>query len=234
MSELPRIVCHMVTSIDGRLHPSRFTTSPDGVVKDWSRVAEALHDHYGAQGWIVGRATMQEMAKGEPHPPARFDAPPRPHHFARRDAAAYAITFDRGGRVHFRGDAIGGDQAVVVLGSRVTDAHLAELRADGVSYLVSDAAEIDLRAALAVLRSELGLRTLMLEGGAEINGAFLAAGLVEELSVVVAPALDADLEVQGIVAFPGGLKNRVEMQLAGCQALEHGAVHLRYKVLPPR
>ncbi len=28
MSETPTIVCHMITSVDGRLHPSRFTASP--------------------------------------------------------------------------------------------------------------------------------------------------------------------------------------------------------------
>ncbi len=222
----------MVTSIDGRLHPSRFTASPDGVVKDWSRLTEGLHDSYGGEGWIVGRATMQEMAKGEPHPPAAFEPPPRPHHIARRDAKAIAVTFDRGGRVHYRAGEIGGDHAVAVLGSGVADAHLAELVADGVSYIVSQTPDIDLRAALAVLKREFGVSQLLLEGGAEINGAFLAAGLVEELSVVVAPALDADLDVQGIVAFPGGLKGRVQLRLIGCDRLDHGAVHLRYEVLP--
>jgi len=232
MSETPTIVCHMVTSVDGRLHPSRFTASPDGTVKDWSRATEALHDAEGGHGWIVGRATMAEMAKGEPHPPETFDAPPRPHHFARRDAKAFAISFDRTGRLHFRGSEVGGDHAVVVLGRSVGDAHLAELRGDGVSYLVSDTDEIDLRAALAVLKRELGIGKLLLEGGAEINGAFLAAGLVDEFSVVVAPALDGDLDVQGIVAFPGGLKGRMQLSLTGCDRLEHGVVHLRYKVLP--
>ncbi|MBB3949083.1 dihydrofolate reductase family protein [Aureimonas jatrophae] len=232
MSELPTIVCHMVTSIDGRLHPSRFTASPDGVVKDWGRMTEELHDRYGGDGWIVGRATMQEMAKGEPHPPVQFEPPPRPLRVAQREAPAIAVTFDRRGRVHFRGDAIGGDHAVVVLGSAVEDAHLAELAADGVSFIVSETPDIDLRAALVTLKREFGVSKLLLEGGAEINGAFLAAGLVAEFSVVIAPALDADLDVQGIVAFPGGLKDRVKLRLIGCDRLDHGAVHLRYEVLP--
>jgi len=231
MNEGPRIVCHMITSVDGRLHPSRFTASPDGTVKDWNKVAETCRDLYPNDGWIVGRATMEEMAKGEPHPPERFEAPPRPHHFARR-SGPIAVAFDRTGRVHFRSAEIGGDHAVVVLGSAVADAHLAELQADGVSYIVSDTQEIDLGAALAVLRREMDVRTLMLEGGAEINGAFLAAGLVSEFSVVVAPALDADLDVQGIVAHPDGLKGQTQLSLIDAKPLDHGAVHLRYKVLP--
>ncbi len=61
----PYIICHMVTSIDGRLHPSRFTAPAAGIP------AEALRGHYEqvtgqfeAEGWIVGRKTMAEMAKG--------------------------------------------------------------------------------------------------------------------------------------------------------------------------
>jgi hypothetical protein len=61
----PYIICHMVTSIDGRLHPSRFTVPAAGIP------AEVLRGHYeqvtgqfGAEGWIVGRKTMAEMAKG--------------------------------------------------------------------------------------------------------------------------------------------------------------------------
>jgi len=41
--------------------------------------------------------------------------------------------------------------------------------------------EIDFAGALTTLRRELGIETLLLEGGAGINGSFLAAGLVDEL-----------------------------------------------------
>ena len=31
----PHVICHMMVSLDGRIHPSRWTASPDGNVKDW-------------------------------------------------------------------------------------------------------------------------------------------------------------------------------------------------------
>ncbi|MEG8023521.1 hypothetical protein QP162_01840 [Sphingomonas aurantiaca] len=43
MTDRPRIICHMTSSIDGGLHPSRYTDSPDGTVKDWTRAYESLH-----------------------------------------------------------------------------------------------------------------------------------------------------------------------------------------------
>ena len=230
MTDRPYIICHMTGSLDGRLHPSRYTESPDGAVKDWSAAYEALHDGFDADGWIVGRVTMAEMAKGEPHPPADPGPVARPHHFARRDAASYAIAPDTAGKLHFRGGDVGGDHVVVLLGGEVSDAHLAELAGDGVSYIVADGPEIDLPAALATLRRELGIERLLLEGGAGINGAFLAVGLVDEFSLVVAPALDGGEDVQGIVAARDGLKGKVRLSLTACDRLDAGAVHLRYRV----
>ncbi|MEG8023520.1 dihydrofolate reductase family protein [Sphingomonas aurantiaca] len=122
---------------------------------------------------------------------------------------------------------------VVLLGGDVDDAHLAELAANGVSYLVSSTTEIDLADALATLRRELEIETLLLEGGAGLNGAFLAAGLVDELSIVVAPALDGGDDAQRIVAAGDGLKGKVTLSLLGCEPLDGGAVHLRYAVSAP-
>lgn len=230
MTDRPRIICLMTLSIDGGLHPSRYTESPDGTTKDWTRVYEDLHERYDADGWIVGRVTMAEMAKGEPRASETPDAPPRPSLFQAREASSFAITVDRAGKIRFAKPDIGGDHVVVLLGSRVTDAHLAELAANGVSYLVSGTAEIDLGDALTTLRRELGVETLLLEGGAGINGAFLAAGLVDELSVVIAPALDGGVDAERIVAAGDGLKGKVTLSLFACEQLAAGTVNLRYHV----
>ncbi|RIY02681.1 RibD family protein [Aureimonas flava] len=234
MAPRPHVVCHITSSIDGRLHPSRYTASPDGTVKDWSGAYEAIHERLEGDAWLVGRTTMAEMAKGEAHPPARFDPPARPMHRAPGgDRRPLAIAPDTHGRLHFRGPEVGGDPVLVLLGSSVSDAHLAELAADGVSYLVSDGPEVDLGRALAVLADEFGVRRLLVEGGAAINGSFLAAGLVDELSVIVAPALDGGTETDSIVAFGrDGLRGRLQLSLQSAEAIEGGALHLRYRVLP--
>jgi len=233
MTERPRIICHMTSSIDGGLHPSRYTGSPDGTVDAWTRVYEDLHEQFGADGWIVGRVTMAEMAKGAPHPPANGGAAVRPSLLQARDATSFAIALDRSGKLHFGKADIGGDHVVVLLGADVDDAHLTELADDGVSYIVSDTVDIDLATALATLRRDLGIETLLLEGGAGINGAFLAAGLVDELSVVVAPALDGGEDAQRIVAAGDGLKGKAELALLDCKTMAGGAVHLRYAVRAP-
>jgi riboflavin biosynthesis pyrimidine reductase len=50
--------------------------------------------------------------------------------------------------------------------------------------------ELDLALALDILNRELGVKRLLLEGGGGANGAFLRAGLVDELNLILCPAVD--------------------------------------------
>jgi riboflavin biosynthesis pyrimidine reductase len=230
----PEVIMLMESSLDGKLHPSRWTASPDGERRNWSTMYERTHETLSGDAWIVGRVTMQEMSKATAHPPAEVPSVARPLHVARRDAKSHAVVLDPSGRVHFAGGAIGGDHAISLLGENVDDAHLAELQADGVSYIVSEGSEIDLAAMLETLNSAFGIKRLLLEGGGAINGSFLAAGLVDEVNVLVAPAFDGDVSQQGIAAYPGGLAGKCELSFRAATPLEYGMVHLRYSVSHPR
>lgn len=228
----PYVICLMETSLDGRLHPSRFTASPQGGRADWGRLYEQVHGTLKVDAWLVGRVTMAEMAKGVPHPPATPGAVARPLHVATR-ASSYAIALDPSGKVHFKGSSVGGDHAIALLGKDVPDSHLAELAADGVSYIVAEGDEIDVTATLEILAREFGIERLAVEGGARANGAFFAAGLVDEFSVLIAPALDARPGSEAIVdAGPDGLAGKVTLALLSAETLDHGVVHLRYAVKP--
>jgi len=59
-----------------------------------------------------------------------------------------------------------------VLTEQVSDAHLAGLRQDGVSYIFGGERELDLGLALD-FEPRAGIERLLLEGGGGSNGAFL-------------------------------------------------------------
>lgn len=240
----PHVICHMMSSLDGKLHVDQWSETP-GVSSD-ERTAEyeRVHDALNGDAWLAGRVTMAEFTSADAHPPhdiAPHDVGPRdigmpgrPHHFANRDADGYAIAVDTSGKLHWTGGDIDGEHIVVLLGADVADAHLAELAGDGVSYIVSDAKEIDLAAALDTLGRELGIKTLLLEGGAGINGAFLKAGLVDEISLLMFPAIDGHTGSRTI--FEGGeegLADSVALTLSSVEKGEAGSVHLRYTVARP-
>lgn len=227
----PHVICHMISSLDGKLHPGRWTESPDGGHDQWSSVYQALHQALRGDAWIVGRVTMAEMTRASPHAVAGPICVDRPHHFAMRDATTYAIALDPSGKLHFDKGEVDGDHVVVLLGRDVPDVHLAELASDGVSYVVAEDAAMKLSSLLDVLRRELGIGRLLLEGGARINGSFFAEGLVDEFSLLVAPALDGGSDSPAIIeAGAVGLAGKLRLSLISCELLEHGLVHLRYAV----
>jgi len=228
----PHVIVHMLTSIDGRIHPSRYTESSDGGKKEWSAAYEKVHETLAGDAWLVGRVTMAEMSKGEPKPAAGATKPSRPTHFSKRDAGVYAITFDRSGKLHFSKPDIGGDHVVVLLGPRVTDAHLAELVANGVSYVVAEDEAMAAKPLFELLNGELGIKRLLVEGGGKVNGALLAEGVVDELSVLIAPALDGAPNVTGVAEVPDekGLAGKARLRFTSSEPLPGGLVHLRYAV----
>jgi riboflavin biosynthesis pyrimidine reductase len=230
----PYVICHMLVSLDGRIHPSRWTQSPDGDRGVWSSAYERVHETLAGDAWLVGRVTMAEMSKAEAHPPEEPFVVTRPHHFARRDADSYAIAFDRSGKLHFSKPDVGGDHVVVLLGPRVADSHLAELTKDGVSYVVAADEGMDARPLLELLGRELGIKRLLVEGGGNVNGSMMAAGVVDEVSILLAPAVDGAVGITGVfeVPDPRGLAGKARLRLTASETLEHGLVHLRYAVEP--
>src|ERR1700742_3301826 len=181
----PHVICLMVSSVDGRTLNSRQRPKRSG-----GELFERIHDELGGDAWLIGRVTGSEFAKGKPYPTSTDKTFPREPWFARRDAKAYGVVLDARGKIGWGRSDIGGDPIVVVLTEQVSDAHLAGLRGENVSYVFAGKSELDLAAVLEFLNRELGVKRLLVEGGGGNNGAFLRAGLIDEISVAVYPALD--------------------------------------------
>jgi riboflavin biosynthesis pyrimidine reductase len=225
----PHVICHMVASVDGRILASRWR--PEGV---GAGLFERLHERLGGEAWLVGRVTGQEYAKSEPYPAHTDQIYPREPWFAWRDAGAWGVVLDAHGKIAWGRSDIGGDPIVAVLTEQVSDAHLAGLRKDGVSYVFAGARELDLGLALEILNRELGVERLLLEGGGGANGAFLRAGLIDEISLVICPAVDGAKGAPSIFDSSDADAGRAApvraMTLASCQVLEGDAVWLRYRL----
>jgi riboflavin biosynthesis pyrimidine reductase len=228
----PTIICHMSTSIDGRLHPSRFTRAANSDVLRGHY--EKVHDRFEADGWIVGRRTASEMARGTERNIADAPKLPREAHVGNIKGRKLAVTIDPSGRVHYGKDNIGGDHVVAVLGEQVSDTYLTELREDGVSYIFAGASGDDLSGAMQQLASHFHVKKLLLEGGGKINGAFLKHKLIDEFSTLIYPAVDGVAGSDGIVDYAGPDGDRPgagqSLRLTHCEMLEGGMVWLRHAV----
>jgi riboflavin biosynthesis pyrimidine reductase len=221
----------MGTSLDGRTIPSRWRPA-DAQIGD---LYDRLHTEIGCDAWIVGRVTGQEFAKRKGcYPSKDSDSFPREPWIATRDVDAYAVVLDEHGKITWGRSDIGGDHIVVVLCEAVPDAHLAGLRSEGISYIFAGNEKLDLSTALEVLNSELGVERLLLEGGGNINGAFLRAGLIDEISLILVPAIDGASGVPALFDGPEALEETPapirSITLQSCTLKEGGNVWLRYAV----
>jgi 2,5-diamino-6-(ribosylamino)-4(3H)-pyrimidinone 5'-phosphate reductase len=119
--------------------------------------------------------------------------------------------------------------AIVVLTSQATPRHYLEyLDRRGITHLTAGDDQIDLSAALEVLHARHGVQSIRTDCGGRLNGALLAAGLVDEVAVIVNPSLAANPRSQSFVTLPHALSIGLPLALREVDRLNDGAVWLRY------
>lgn len=227
----PRVICHMMGSIDGRILTEGWPMSAEG-----RQQYELVHASYDADGWLCGRVTMQQhFAQG-----VRSDAEiareytgsaPRDDFRAPGEFDSFAFIADSRGTLVWETNDIDGDHVVVLLAEHVSDDHLASLRARGVSYVIAGEREVDLATALEKIATQYGVHTLMLEGGGRINGSMLRAGLVDEVSLLVAPVVDGRDGTPAVFDVDGDDVSFARLALESVERRADDVLWLRYRVV---
>jgi riboflavin biosynthesis pyrimidine reductase len=92
---------------------------------------------------------------------------------------------------------------------------------------------LDVPAVLRKLQARLGIRRLLLEGGGRTNGSLLAAGCIDELSLLVAPIADGGVGAPTRFDAPRAAP-AARLQLVSAQPRRGGLLWLRYRVLRGR
>ena len=227
----PYVVCHVSVSLDGRV-TGNFLRLPQCAAAE--KAYYRIHREYGASAFACGRVTMEESFTSGWHPDlSRFSGiiiPPMDH-VADENASFFAVSFDRHGSLGWKSSHIededpgyDGAHVVEVLCESVPQPCLAYLHDRGVSCVFAGKDDMDMELALRKLREIFGIRRLLLEGGSVLNGAFLRADLVDELSLVVMPVTAADGD-KGL--FDGSVTRN--FCLEDVQKLEGGVVWMRYR-----
>jgi len=146
-------------------------------------------------------------------------------------AKGFAIALDPSGKLVFGSADIDGEHVIAVLTGRAADAHKAYLRGKGVSYLIGGRQAINLRGVLRKLLSRFGIKKILLEGGGKINGSMLKAGLIDELSLLIAPVADGTTKIATL--FDSGEQRHAaaRLKLISCKPVAGNMVWLRYKIL---
>lgn len=91
---------------------------------------------------------------------------------------------------------------IILTTGRAGASRLAQLRRRADVVQVCGRETVDLPSALAWLKSEWGVRRLLVEGGGELNAALWEAGLVDELHLTVCPLIFGGRDAPTIVDGP--------------------------------
>lgn len=227
----PRVICHMIASVDGRILTDGWPLSDEG-----RRQYEVVHETYEPDAWLCGRVTMEahfaQGTRSDAEIAREHDGAPREDFRAPGEHESFAFAVDSGGRLAWDTNDIDGDHVVAILSERVSDEYLAFLRERGVSFILAGPREVDLALALEKIGSGFGVRTLMLEGGGKINGGMLRAGLVDEVSVLLAPVVDGRMGTPALFDFTEDDAPRHRLALDAVERRADDVLWLRYRVEP--
>lgn len=223
----PRVICHMMSSLDGRIIVQRWGADVPG-----RQEYEATAATFDSQAWLCGRVTMEkDFTKGRQPALPPVDAPlDRTDFVAAYEASSFVIAVDAHGKLGWESAYIDEEHLIIVLSEQVPDAYLAYLRGLGISYVFGGAAELDFAQVLDKIGHLFPIRTILLEGGGHLNGSLLQAGLVEELSLLHYPVVDGAATSATIFERGEAPGPAVRFDLLSAEQRAHGILWLRYRV----
>lgn len=218
----PYIICHMIESLDGRIDCD-MTEKIEGGDEYYTAL-----DVLGCDSSLSGKTTsVMHYATGE------FERKGKAichtvWHKAMNDVG-FDIIADTHGTLRYDEAMIEDKNLLVLMSEQATDDYLEYLKAQGISYLAVGKGRIDLPKAMELLVEHFGVKRLAVCGGGHINGSFLREGLLDEISLQVAPGIDGR---EGMTAsFDGGAIN-IEPSLLKLTSVERmgDTVWMRYDI----
>lgn len=196
MKERPFVICHMLTSLEGKIDGAFFGTPQTAPAL---KVYSELRSFYGCQATLYGTNTMLGgyadgrigalSAEGYLTPGKDWVNPQG------KAMGNFIVSVDPAGELAFASSTLekkGRPAAHVIeaLTRQATPGYLAYLQKKGISYVFAGKKQLDCALLLQKLHTLFGVEKLMLAGGGITNWSFASEGLVDEVSLVIAPAAD--------------------------------------------
>jgi riboflavin biosynthesis pyrimidine reductase len=149
------------------------------------------------------------------------------------DNGKWFAVVDGRGRLRWTMTSNGGYRLLILVAEATPAAYLAYLRAERIPYLVVGGKRVDLATALRRMADKLGVTCVVSKAGGGLNGALLRDGLVEEVQIVVFPALIGGKGTPALFDGPqlSGGQLPTPLRLRSVHTETDGLLWLRYEVL---
>lgn len=222
-----KVICHMYVSLDGKI---------DGEYMEKEDLEES-GNYYDELIWKLGNAN------GNGRNTTRM-------YFAHSDidysnyeknedncedniirSEYYWVVFDTNGKTDWDTNIVsyGSKTAnvLLVLSKKVRKGYLSYLKHLNIAYILCGDKKIDLNLALEKLYKIFNIQTLVLCGGAIINGGFLKEDLIDEISLVVAPYIEGDKTKRNFIETNSFINKK--FYISSFKKLDDGSLHLVYE-----
>ena len=213
----------MMMSVDGRIDCAMTEQiDPSNAYYD---ALDALH----CDATLEGRVTKQ-IHYALPQPFVADDATPIGEKTFHKACGGnrFDIAIDTHGSLRWP-DGAAENRLLVITDERCPRAYHDTLTAAGISWMAVGKNGIDLPEAVEMLRRDFGVERLAVVGGGHINGAFLEAGLLDEVSVMIGPGIDGRA---GMTSIFDGISDKTRpatlLKLSSVEQLESETIWLRY------
>lgn len=219
----PYIVCHMMTSVDGRIDCA-MTAQLAGVDEYYKTLNEL-----DTPTTLSGRVTAElELAL-----PGTFRAKNNVVYgkegFSKKtDASGYEVVVDTRGTLLWNDDAQYDKPHLIITSEQVSREYVDYLDGKNISWIACGKERTDLKRAVEILAGKFAVKRLAVVGGPKINSAFLSEGLLDEISILIGAGIDGRKDMPAV--FDGFAMNRAvtSLKLKDVKAFDSGAVWLRY------
>ena len=221
----PYIICHMMTAVDGRIDCAMTEQLP-GVQEYYSTL-----NSFNAPTRVSGRVTAElEMAL-----PGRFSSkvstPLGQEAFHKATVAGgYEVVVDTQGTLLWEDQKDAQRPVLVLTSENVNREYLDYLTDNHISWIACGKEHINLKRACEILADDFAVERVAVVGGGHINAGFLAAGLLDEVSILIGAGIDGRGGMSAV--FDGLPMDRpvTQLKLEQVQPFESGAVWIRYRV----
>lgn len=181
----PYIICHMMSLLDGRIDC------------DVTEQIEGGNEYYDALNQLdclstlMGRVTMQMHYALPEQFIADNKSPMGEEQFhVAISAKGYLVAIDTMGKLRWPQNQFDGMPLLVITSEDCPKEYHDTLTKQQISWIAIGKDGIDLPRAMELLYHEFNVERLSVTGGGNINGAFLKAGLLDEVSMMWCPGID--------------------------------------------
>jgi riboflavin biosynthesis pyrimidine reductase len=177
---------------------------------------------------------MQEFSSKKKHTLGKQKGPIRKDDFvALQPAKTFAVVIDPSGKCFWETNQVSTEHVIEVLTEKVSGAYLEHLREQNVSYIFGGKSELDLELVLQKLYRLFGIKRLRIDGGGKVNGSFLKAGLIDELSLVLAPLADGTIGTPQVFDVEEGYGKRkaTHFKLLSVKKIYDDFLWVRYETI---